>query len=233
MPAATIAAQIADKPTITITIGNGDLWPSCWSDDDNLYAAWGDGTGFGTAFAEIGVARLEGHPRDGTLRGENLATGGDVGPLWGPDLDRNFHRKPTGMVCVGSDLYLAVQDLARDFNEASSATIVKSHDTGRTWSWDRAEPMFSAHTFTTIFFLDRGRAVAGDDAYVYAYGLDNNWRDSFTDIVRDPAELFLARVPPHAVQQRESWQWFAGLHGNGEPQSERVNAGEPRTNQNL
>lgn len=25
--------------------GDGDLWPSCWADDDNLYAANGDGDG--------------------------------------------------------------------------------------------------------------------------------------------------------------------------------------------
>jgi ferredoxin len=80
-PAEAARSTIADKPTITI--GNGDLWPSCWSDDDNLYAAWGDGSGFGTLFAEIGVARITGNPRAGNMEGENLATDESVGPLWG------------------------------------------------------------------------------------------------------------------------------------------------------
>lgn len=207
--------QVAGKPTVTI--GDGDLWPSCWSDDDQLYAAWGDGKGFGDSFSEIGVARIEGDPRDGSLRGQNLATGADVGPLWGPGIARQFHRKPTGMVCVGSDVYLAVQDLARDFNEAPFATIVKSSDKGRTWHWDRASPMFTGHEFTTIFFLDRGRAILGDESYVYAYGMDNNWRDSYTDIVPDPVELFLARVAPSALQARDLWEWFAGLGEDGQP----------------
>jgi hypothetical protein len=29
--------------------GDGDLWPSCWADDGNLYAANGDGKAFTTA----------------------------------------------------------------------------------------------------------------------------------------------------------------------------------------
>ncbi len=121
------------------------------------------------------------------------------------------------MVCVGSDLYLAVQDLSRDFNEVPFATIVKSSDKGRTWQWDRVKPMFSKHELTTIFFLDRGRAGAEQDDYVYAYALDNNWRDSFTDVVPDPVDLFLARVPPTGLQDRSAWQWFSGLGGSGEP----------------
>lgn len=120
------------------------------------------------------------------------------------------------MVCVGSDLYLAVQDLAEDFNEAPSATIVKSSDKGRTWTWDEEKPMFADHALTTIFFLDRGRARVGDRSYVYAYALDRNWRDSFTDIVEDPTELFLARVPHDALQDRRRWEWFSGLE-EGEP----------------
>ncbi|MFC5826319.1 hypothetical protein [Nonomuraea insulae] len=28
---------------------HGDLWPNCWSDDDNVYTAYGDGVGEGKA----------------------------------------------------------------------------------------------------------------------------------------------------------------------------------------
>src|ERR1700753_1907025 len=44
--------------------GNGDLWPSCWADDDSVYAANGDGTAFsgGTAVFDMAVSRITGVP---------------------------------------------------------------------------------------------------------------------------------------------------------------------------
>src|SRR6266853_1666800 len=41
-----------------------DLWPVTWGPDNNLYAAWGDGGGFGgtdtDARVSLGFARIEG-----------------------------------------------------------------------------------------------------------------------------------------------------------------------------
>src|SRR5262245_3667829 len=43
-----------------------DLWPVTWASDGNLYAAWGDGGGFGGTDSDgrvsMGFARLEGSP---------------------------------------------------------------------------------------------------------------------------------------------------------------------------
>lgn len=39
-------ATIEDRATVS-TQSDGDLWPSCWSDDDALYTANGDGDAFG------------------------------------------------------------------------------------------------------------------------------------------------------------------------------------------
>jgi hypothetical protein len=122
------------------------------------------------------------------------------------------------MTCVGDTLYPAVQDLRKDFNEAPAATIARSDDGGRTWTWDQSAPMFHDHVFTTIFFADFGRdgawaknARVGD--YVYAYGLDGNWRDSFDDSVPDPRDLYLARVPKDRLQDRSAWEFVAGMRG--------------------
>lgn len=110
-----------------------------------------------------------------------MSRGDQVGPIWSGG---GYNRKPTGMVCVGDTLYLAVQDLALDFNDVPAATILKSTDHGRTWTWDKREPMFADHVFTTIWFADFGKGGAlAPDGYVYAYGLDGNWRDSFDDTV--------------------------------------------------
>src|SRR5258707_13490650 len=163
------SAQSSTPPFVTtdvaniqaiITASTGDLWPSCWADDDNLYAANGDGKGFdlkGTR-SDIVVNRIAGTV--GSLSGIALAKGDEVGSIWGPD-KQNYNRKPTGMVCVDGVLYLAIQDLnktpASAFNDAPSASISKSTDHGVNWTWDTRAPMFSDHQFTTIFFLDFGK----------------------------------------------------------------------------
>lgn len=200
------AAAVADSIEV-IAGGDGDLWPSCWADDDNIYAAHGDGRGFGTDFADIGVNMISGDPE--TLSGETLALGDELGTIW---TDGNYNRKPTGMACVDGDLYLAVQDLRTDFNEVPAASISKSTDGGKTWTWDESAPMFDEHVFTTVFFLDYGKDYENaPDDYVYAYGLDGNWRDSFDNSVADPTDVYLGRVPKVSIQDRSAWEFFSGL----------------------
>ncbi|MGH3730429.1 MAG: hypothetical protein ACRDTU_17000 [Micromonosporaceae bacterium] len=199
-------------PAVGDNQNHGDLWPNCWSDDNHVYTAYGDGVGFAGAYSDIGVARIEGAP--GTLSGHQLAIGDRVGQVWTP----NHTRKPTGMACVGNTLYLAVQDLAFDFNSAPAATIAKSTDRGQTWTWDRGAPMFGGGKFSTVMFLDYGKAYGNaPDGYVYAYGLDHNWRDSFNDRVPDPVDVYLARVPQASVMDRSTWRFFAGADASGSP----------------
>ncbi|MFI6346039.1 hypothetical protein [Streptomyces sp. NPDC050560] len=208
-PGATVGA-----PAVGDDRNHGDLWPNCWSDDDNVYGAYGDGIGFGGDgdFADIGVAQISGTP--GSLTGTSLVSGDRVGQVWSAD----HTRKPTGMACVDGTLYLAVQDLALDFNDAPAATIAKSTDHGRTWTWDHSAPMFGDGVFTTVMFLDYGKGYENaPDGYVYAYGLDHNWRDSFDDSVPDPVDLFLARVPRDQVMDRSAWQFASGTDAAGEP----------------
>ena len=195
--------------------GNGDLWPSCWAEDDNLYAANGDGTAFtsGTTSYDMAVSRIGGMPP--SLTGTTVAT--NVGTNWsGP----NYNRKPTGMLCRGGAIYLAFQNLNfMTFDDAPAASIAKSTDQGATWTWDTSAPMFGtpsnaangkAYKFTTIFFLDYGRdSEYAIDGYVYAYGLDNNWRSQET--------MYLARVPAKNVQKRAAWEFYAGNDAAGTP----------------
>jgi hypothetical protein len=161
--------------TLQIPDGDGDLWPSCWADDDNLYTASGDGSAFfkSNISHDMSVSRITGALTQ--LSGTSLAK--SVGTNWiGP----GFDRKPTGMLCINSTLYLAFQNLdAISFNSAPAASIAKSTDYGNTWTWDATAPMFggagTAPLFTTIFFLDYGKnSNQAIDQYVYAYGLDNN-----------------------------------------------------------
>ena len=110
-------AQVALTNSV-FTKSNGDLWPSCWADDNAVYAANGDGTGFGKTEYDIVVNKITGSPP--SLSGKFLAAGDSVGTNY---LGSNFTRKPTGMLCRNGTLYMAFQNLRLDFNEAPVASI--------------------------------------------------------------------------------------------------------------
>lgn len=251
-PESDFFAVAALGPAATVrTASDGDLWPSTWADDDGLYTACGDGLGFQPELAQwsdIVVNRIDGTPEQG-LTGERLAAGREVAHVWtDPEL---YNCKPTGMIAVdGNDdgrdeLYLAVQDLRcgsgpDTFNIAPAAGIVRSADYGRTWSGP-AEPMF-AERFTTVMFADLGRSnsqaqvlrdllpeAATDPAeYVYAYGLDQNWRTSYSGAVPDPTDLYLARVHRSRICDRAAWEFCAGTDA-----AEGYPAGVPRWSTEL
>ncbi|QOR69281.1 DUF4185 domain-containing protein [Ruania alkalisoli] len=236
-------ASIAEAATVT-SDSDGDLWPTAWADDGALYSACGDGVGVddgsGTAsFGDIVVCRIDGDPATGVVI-RRLAAERDVSPVW-TDPSR-YNSKPTGMVAVDGnadgrdELYLAVQDLRAGtgpdtFNEAPAAGIVRSDDYGRTWHLGPSgpAPMFTGR-FTTVMFLDFGQSARhvtvlrtlvphtdeDPSKFVYAYGIDHNWRTSYSAAVPDPVDLYLARVPIGSIQDRTSWQFCSG-HGTSGP----------------
>ena len=215
-PQSTFFSTAAEEAYSTYQLsGDGDLWPTCWSDDGNLYGANGDGTAFtgDTTRFDMAVSRIAGTPPN--LVGTTVAT--DVGTDWS---GKKYNRKPTGMLCINDTLYLAFQNLnLKNFNDAPAASVAKSTDHGATWTWDASAPMFGtpgkpnnkdAYLFTTIFFLDFGKnSNKAIDGYVYAYGLDNNWRSQ--------QAMFLARVPASEVQTRAAWEFYTGTSGSGAP----------------
>jgi len=215
------SATIEDADSIDLP-SNGDLWPSCAS-GDLLYTAWGDGFGFSTNRSgkrpDIGVASLAGTPWEvASLHGVNLAQDTaktqSVFRVW---TGGTYYQKPTGMLCRDGKLYLAVQDLDYEtYDDVPAATIAVSADHGLTWR-EPSSPMFSGAVFTTIMFLDPGVDAEGAaDSYVYAYGLDHNWRAS--NHVLDPQGLYLARITADRdVQDRASWEFYAGLDPAGNP----------------
>jgi hypothetical protein len=228
-PFGTVSVEYA---TTLDTSSDGDLWPSTWADDDNLYTANGDGAGFAAEpWSDIVVNRIAGTPGTG-LSGERLASGRDVSPIWGDPA--RFNCKPTGIVAVdGNDdgrdeLYLAVQDLAYGethgaFDHAPAASIVSSLDYGATWT-STSEAMFPDGVFTTIMFLDFGKSnglerklTLSETPFVYAYGLDGNWRTSYSQVVDDPTCLYLTRVDPSRILDRDAWELFAGADAVNEP----------------
>jgi hypothetical protein len=207
-PSAFSSAVEQTRNTFTTAgASRGDLWPSCWRADDMLYMANGDGKGFGKGSHDLVVNRVSGSPYNfpPKLWGDRLAYGNQVATKWS---GTGFNRKPTGMLCLGNSIYIAVQDLRKTtFNEPLAASISVSHDGG--WNWIKtAKAMFTDQEFTTIFFLDfgKGNENAFDD-YVYAYGLDGNWAAQ--------QNLYLARVHKTAVQNRSQWMFYDGISPAG------------------
>jgi hypothetical protein len=204
-PWSTFFSAASIEPGISYGANSvGDLWPSAWSDDDKVYTLNGDGTGFGLWPSDIKANVItNGDPYNRNISGAPLST--NIAQVWTAG---SYNRKPTGIISVGGVLYAAVQDLRTDFNAAPAATIARSTDHGATFTWDTAAPMFSEGKFTTIWFCDFGRDNANaPDNYVYAYGLDNNWRWQ--------QQLYLARVPKTAIMDRAAWEFFTGdLNGN-------------------
>ena len=78
-PQSTFFSTAAEEAYSTYQIpGSGDLWPTCWADDDNVYTASGDGTAFygGNATHALAVSRLAGMPPNlvGTSLARNVGT---------------------------------------------------------------------------------------------------------------------------------------------------------------
>src|SRR4051812_28723499 len=76
------ASSIEDGSGIK-TASDGDLWPSCWANDDNLYAANGDGKGFDLSAwwaSDIAINRITGTLPN--LSGSVTAAGNKVGQVW-------------------------------------------------------------------------------------------------------------------------------------------------------
>ncbi len=118
-------AYVEEQSTYN-TPSDRDLWPAAWSDDDYVYSTNGDGKGFDLSapWSDIVVNRITGHPESRNVTGTRLASGDQVGQVWGDP--QKYNRKPTGMVSVGGVLYLAVQDLRSEagpwiFNDAPAA----------------------------------------------------------------------------------------------------------------
>lgn len=211
-PQSTFLATATEESysTYQVSGGDGDLWPSCWASDGNLYTANGDGKNFSGTFYSMAVGKIAGTPPN--LSGSFVA--GDVGFNYAGS---PYTDKPTGMLCINGAIYLAYQNLNENtFEDAPAANVIESTNFGATWSANPSTPMFgtpgnpnssSAYKFTTIFFLDFGQNSANAiDGYVYVYGLDNDWRDQ--------TAMYLARVPSNRILNRSAWQFYSGMSGN-------------------
>lgn len=192
------ALSWAPAGTIRRAAKDSDNWPMTWADDDHLYTAYGDGTGFAPKVPEklsLGLARVEGEPD--SFRGINLRSS-DVEAKG----DGKAGRKASGLLMVDGTLYMLVRNV-------DNAQLAWSGDHGETWTW-------AGWKFTEGFgcptFLNFGKDYVGArDGYVYVYSHDS-------DGAYTPADrLVLARVPKGRVRDRDAYEFFRDLRDDGSP----------------
>jgi hypothetical protein len=190
-----------------------DNWPLTWSDDDNQYALWGDGGGFGGTESDgrssLGAARIEGDAdqytgvnRFGGKAGECAAT-----------IDGKGHGAP---LSLGGVLYawLTPGSGASEFREFH---LYRSQDKACTW-----EPLDVAFTQTADGIAFGGFIQFGKDNSLspdgYVYVIATAIADaSSLDIVQRPGKVMLLRVLATSVANREAYEFFAGIDGSGQP----------------
>jgi len=194
-PPSQVIRQIhwAPKETIICKAHDSDNWPMTWADDDALYTAYGDGSGFEPFLPEklsLGFAKVTGTPS--AFFGVNLRA---------PSLEQRGGgargRKASGLLCLDAVLYLWARN-------ATNSQLTWSADHGATWNW--ADWKFT-NSFGCPSFLNFGRNYAGArDGFVYIYSPDS---DSAYDVVD---RLVLARVPKTKIRERAAYEFFTGLH---------------------
>lgn len=205
-----------------------DIWPITWSNDDNMYTAWGDGGGFGgdnqLGRVSLGVAKITG--TWDTYENQNI---------WGghnPAVSATFGGKSFGMISVKGVLYMwwagDESDLRGtqkwgDNTILNECRIAVSRDHGKTWTLD--EKMFQKSDLLYCpTFLNFGKDNHGArDKYVYSYfprlnHINEVWFDSGKiSQMRKPGKVDLARVRSDKIRDKSYYEFFAGFDSRGKP----------------
>ena len=195
----------------TAALGS-DLWPVTWGPDNHLYAAWGDGGGFGGSDSDgrvaMGIARVEGRPNH--WHGSNVNGGKN------PEHPASFPKKgkTSGLLFVDGVLFSLVNLQDGPWPDVTHV-LEWSADKGGSWTqadWDFGK---GEGRFQPGKFLNAGRNYHGLpdrlDRYVYIYGPRQPGQ---TGTAR---QLYLARVPRRKLRDRSAYEFFTGLSSPGQP----------------
>ena len=194
-PASTIVRMAKGKGK-----DGSDNWPVTWADDGALYTAYGDGYGFDPRVPEklgMGFARITGGPKDFATEnirsdGENTGSG-------------RSGKKGSGMLSVGGVLYMW---LFHADEQGGQAQLAWSFDHAKTWTFCG----WKFEAFGLCAFINFGRDYQGArDGYVYTATHDGPMADGPAD------RMVLMRVPKDRIQDREAYEFFMEIDGDGQP----------------
>ncbi len=209
-----ITGVVFDWSSYRTMAPGSDNWPITWSNDDNQYAMWGDGGGFGGTNTDgrssLGVARIVGDANN--YQGFNRY-GGKAGEC-PAQISGKSHGAP---LSLGGVLYAWITP-GSGTSGYDSFTLYKSLDKACTWT--PVGVTFARTTDAIIFgsFIqfgkDNGSAI---DSYVYTVATAVVSDTSSLDLVQRPGRVMLLRVPAASIQQRSAYEFFAGLDTSGQP----------------
>jgi hypothetical protein len=190
-----------------------DNWPATWSDDDQQYAIWGDGGGFGGSDndgrASFGIGRIEGDHL--SYRGVNRY-GGKNGEC-PSKIDGKSHGAP---ISIAGVLYAWVTP-GSDEEGYRQFSLYKSLDKGCTWSQCNVAFVRADDGISYGSFVQAGKDnAAARDAYVYTVATVVTNAASLK-IVQRPGNVALLRVPSATIEDRGTYEFFAGMDSTGQP----------------
>lgn len=203
-PKSNLIHKVVFAPASSIVhkADDSDNWPMTWADDDNLYAAYGDGFGFDPKVDKklsLGLAKISGNAAD--FQGTNIRsnTGEQVG-------HGRIGKKASGMLMVNGTLYMWVRNANGNGEESQLAW---SNDHALTWTY--SDWRFS-NSFGCPTFLNFGRNYQGaKDDFVYIYSPDDK------DAYKPADQMVMARVVKNQISVRAAYEFFKGLDSHGKP----------------
>ena len=217
-PSPVIADVVWHADTHVSAALGSDLWPTTWADDDNVYAAWGDGHGFGEwdglSKNSLGIARIEGGPTDFRAFNVNGGVDSEFPPTWAC---RSGCGKTAGIISVDGTLYAWI-NLQNGPWPHVDFTLAWSEDRGATW--EQAPWVFPAGDGNLRLgtFLNVDRDHRGGGSFVYSYGTK----------LGDDENAYLARTRREALREREAYEFFVEQTEDGDVVwSRRVEAAQP------
>lgn len=210
-PSSTITAVTFDWPSHLRMAPGSDNWPTTWSNDDNQYAMWGDGDGFGgngnSTHTSLGVARIKGDSQ--SYQGINVY--GGIAPACPAAAQDMIQGKSHGAPLSLKGVLYAWITPGSDASGYQSFSLYKSLDKGCHWA--KLGVSFARTTYGISFggFVqfgkDNGSAI---DSYVYtvATAVSNA---SDLNIVQRPGSVLLLRVPAASIEVQGMYEFFTGL----------------------
>ncbi|MCL2361076.1 MAG: DUF4185 domain-containing protein [Defluviitaleaceae bacterium] len=191
--------------------GNGDMWPSTWADDDNLYTASGDIPGSVLNFWKVtGIPHFAGLSVD-------MVNFTPIDPEYAktlPETHPKNNLKPAGVIYVNGRMYMSVSSMnyaEPDYwyrQRYPNSWIITSDDYGKTWDTNATPYNFFSGGLCGSTFVQFGKNNAGArDEYVYAcfpcsYDRVSYWENA--DI------LLMGRVPSDKILVRDAWEFYIG-----------------------
>lgn len=206
-----------------------------WSNDDNQYAMYGDGGGFGgnndfndPNRASFGVARIEGDY-------DNYSAANRYGGV-NRECESLIIGKSHGAPISINGLLYAWVTTASDGFGFGSFTLYRSID--KACTWDKLDATFTmdvrnptspaddevAYGGFVQFGRDNASAI---DNYVYTVAVKPTTYDDVL-VVHKPGEIFLLRAPKTSLDSRAAYEFFSGTDSQGQPRwSSNANDKQP------